>query len=362
MILTTYGFFRLLLSLTGAVAGFFLAEALLGRNLLSGPITQFYVSLLGFLVVYLLGSSPARKLSGGWRAMIDRLTRIPPDAVLAAVSGATIALLLTVLLNNILSQVPGFTWYWSLLIALILVTGIGTFFVLNRRVLFSGRSPLRVSDAKTLPLQGKVVDTAALIDGRIAEVLAANFLDSPLLIPRFVLRELQAIADSSDPERRKRGRRGLAVLKRLGEQSGGVTSVIDDDPADVEPVDDKLISICLTRGASLITTDYNLEQVAALQGVRVLNPNQLATAVKALYLPGDSLTVTVSKQGRETGQGLGYLADGTMIVVEDSVHLLGATLEVLVTSSLQTNVGKMLFARQRDSPAAEKPKVREANA
>jgi uncharacterized protein YacL len=344
--LTSHSTFRLLISLTGSVAGFFLARVLLDSNGLSGPNTQVYMSILGLLTFYLLGSVPARRLADAWRSMIKVLDRIPADAVLAAVTGATIALVLTVLLNNILSQVPGFTWYWSLLIALIMVLGISAFFVKNRRMFHPNqRQGLRPPSLRPAA-QDKLVDTSALIDGRIAEVLAANFLESPILVPRFVLRELQLIADSSNAERRKRGRRGLAILKRLGEQSGVVMQVIDDDAAG-EQVDDKLISLCLARGASLITTDYNLEQVAVLQGIRVLNPNQLASAVKALYLPGDRLSVGISKPGRETGQGLAYLSDGTMVVVEEAAELVGSTVEVAVTSSLQTNVGKMIFARQQ---------------
>jgi uncharacterized protein YacL len=347
--LTSESVFRLLISLAGAAAGFLVADALLASDGLSGPNTQAYMSILGLLAFYLLGGVPARKLSAAWRSLIDMLAAIPPEAVLAAVTGATIALVLTVLLNNILSQVPGFTWYWSLLIALLLVIGISAFFIRNRRLFLQGRGTLQPAAPSAATVRDKVIDTSALIDGRIAEVLAANFLDSPVLIPRFVLRELQQIADSSNAERRKRGRRGLAVLKRLNEQPGVTAHVIDDDPADAEQVDDKLISVCLARGASLITTDYNLEQVAVLQGIRVLNPNQLASAVKALYLPGDRLSVGISKPGRETGQGLAYLPDGTMVVVEEAAGLVGNTVEVAVTSSLQTNVGKMIFARQHDA-------------
>jgi uncharacterized protein YacL len=348
--LTSYGSFRLLISLAGSVAGFLLARVLLQSKGLSGPNTQFYMSILGLLIFYLLGNLPARRLARAWRTMIGALARIPADAVLAAVTGATVALVLTVLLNNILSQVPGFTWYWSLLIALIMTLGISAFFVRNRRMFVQNHAPVRQPEVRPAG-RDKLVDTSALIDGRIAEVLASNFLESPILVPRFVLKELQLIADSSNAERRRRGRRGLAVLKRLGEQQGTDVQVIDDDAPGEENVDDKLVSVCLARGASLITTDYNLEQVAVLQGIRVLNPNQLASAVKSLYLPGDTLSVGISKQGRETGQGLAYLPDGTMVVVEEAADLVGATVEVAVTSSLQTNVGKMIFARQRGAAA-----------
>lgn len=335
--------FRIIFSLTGGVLGYLLSGWLASRQALGGPNMAVYVSLLGVLSFYLLSAVPARLAARGWKRMISRLSAIAADAWLAAVAGATVALLLTVLLNSVLSQVPGFTWYWSLLIALVLVLGIGALFVGNRHILLPVR-PAASERPAAAPRRSRLLDTSAIIDGRIVDIFQANFLEGPVLIPRFVLRELQRIADDADEVRRKRGRRGLEVLSRLSAVPGLVTEIIDDDP-DERKVDDKLVSLALSLSADLVTTDYNLEQIAVVQGVRVLNPNQLAAAVKALYLPGDRLTLTVSREGREPGQGVAYLADGTMVVIEDAAGQMGNTIQAVVTSSLQTNVGRMIFAK-----------------
>jgi len=339
--------FRIIFSVIGAVLGYLLSGWLAARQVLPGPNMPVYVSLLGALSFYLLSAVPARLAARGWQRMISRLSAIAPDAWLAAVAGATVALLLTVLLNSVLSPIPGFTWYWSLLIALVLVLGIGALFVGNRHILLPVKAPGETRPA-TPPRRSRLLDTSAIIDGRIVDIFQANFLEGPVLIPRFVLRELQRIADDADEVRRKRGRRGLEVLSRLSGIPGLVTEIIDADP-DERKVDDKLVSLALRLRADLVTTDYNLEQIAVVQGVRVLNPNQLAAAVKALYLPGDRLTLTVSKEGREPGQGVAYLADGTMVVIEDAADQMGDTIEAVVTSSLQTNVGRMIFARPAEA-------------
>lgn len=340
--------FRIVISLAGGVVGYLLSHWLASRDTLSGPNLSIYMTVLGALAFYLLGGQPARWLGQGWRRMITRLSAIAADAWLAAVTGATLALLLTVLLNNVLSPIPGFTWYWSLLIALVLVLGIGALFVSNRKLFLPIRPTPNTLEPATELKRGRLLDTSAIIDGRIVDIFMANFLEGPVLIPRFVLRELQHIADDADEERRKRGRRGLEVLSRLSAIPGLTTEIIDDNPGD-KKVDDKLVSLALELKADLVTTDFNLERIAGVQGVRVLNPNQLAAAVKALYLPGDRLTLTVSKEGREPGQGVAYLADGTMVVIEGGAELMGNTLQAIVTSSLQTNVGRMIFAKRAEN-------------
>ena len=345
---------RGLLSLLGAVAGLVLAQWLADREVLSGPINLVYLALVGFLIGYLVSPPLARRWVGVWQNVSGRLKRIPPDAILAAGIGATVALLITVLLNSVLESIPGFTWYMSLLLTLVLVTASSWFFVVNRQ-LFAGQRLLEGSPSATLPNQpphreplAKVVDTSAIIDGRIVDVAEANFIDSRLLVPHFVLGELQHIADSDDPLRRKRGRRGLDMLDRLMQGRSVSAEVVNDDFADISEVDAKLVKLCLERGADLITTDFNLNRVAALQGVKVLNVNQLANAVKASYLPGELLALHIVRAGREPGQGLAYLEDGTMVVVEDSAHLVGNTVQTVVTSNLQTNMGRMIFARMQE--------------
>jgi len=338
---------RIALIAVGGALWFWFAGILANRNFLTGPNNPLYLTLLGLLLGYLAGGTVARRAEYTVQGLNRKLSRVPPEAVLAAGSGAILALLVAVLMNNVLAAVPGFTWYWSLLITITLITASSWFFVVNRHLFSFGRP----SRSATVPEQPsgeglpKIIDTSAIIDGRIVDVVEANFLDGILLIPKLVLGELQHIADSDDPLRRRRGRRGLEMLDRLVQQHGLPSQVIGDDPVGAAAVDEKLIHICKLRGADLITTDYNLNRVAALQGVRVLNINQLANAVKAMFLPGERLSLNIVKEGREPGQGLAYLEDGTMVVVEDAAGLVGRTIDTIVTSSLQTNMGRMIFAK-----------------
>ncbi len=340
---------RLVVAVLGAALGFQVALLLFDRGWLAGPNNLLYVSLLGFLTGYLVSGRLGRWAARMWLRARSRIEDISPEAVLAAGLGATVALVITVLVNSVLANVPGFTWYWSLLIAGTLVVATSWFFVVNRRRFAPLRTAAAGADAFAPSRQRGVhlIDTSAIIDGRVVDVVEANFLAGELLVPRFVLAELQNIADSDDPLRRKRGRRGLEVLDALVAASKIETSVIDDDPA-ADDVDHKLIRLCRERGVDLVTTDYNLSRIAAFEGIRVQNLNQLANAVKAVFLPGERLSLTIVKQGREPGQGLAYLEDGTMVVVEDAADRVGHTVDTVVTSSLQTNMGRMIFARPGD--------------
>jgi uncharacterized protein YacL len=326
-----------------AALGALAAARLLARGILVGPNNLLYLSVLGALVGWLASGPLAAWSERRVGALARRLGRIEPEAVLAAGTGATVALVITVLLNTVLASVPGFTWYWSLLIAALLVASSAAFFVANRHLLPFGRAGEEAGSAGAG--RPKVVDTSAIIDGRLVDVAEASFLDGRVLLPAFVLGELQSIADDADPLRRKRGRRGLEVLERLAALHDVETEVVHDDVAEAKAVDDKLVLLARRRRADLITTDYNLHQVAQLQDVRVLNLHQLANAMKAAYLPGDTLSLSVVRTGREPGQGLAYLEDGTMVVIEDAADRVGASVDAVVTSSLQTNMGRMIFAR-----------------
>jgi uncharacterized protein YacL len=344
-----YILIRGLLSLLGAGVGYLIASSLVRRGWLGEPINIIYITLAGLMGGYLLSGPVSKYLTQVYNRTIQTANKVPPQAVLAAIVGITAALIITVLLNSLLERVPGFTWYWSLLITVLLGTGFAWFFVVNRQV-FRPALPTvpREASANTTTVETsklKLIDTSAIIDGRIADIVEANFLDGTLVIPKFVLSELQNIADSSDGLRRGRGRRGLEVLDKLIQQGKIPTQVISDDVAGVLEVDEKLIRLCQQKGAALITTDYNLNRVAALQNVRVLNINQLANAVRAMFLPGERLSMHVVKEGREPGQGLAYLEDGTMVVVEDGSDYVGETIDVIVTSHLQTNMGRMIFAK-----------------
>jgi uncharacterized protein YacL len=192
-----------------------------------------------------------------------------------------------------------------------------------------------------------VVDTSAIIDGRIAEIVESGFIYGTLVIPRFVLDELQHIADSSDALRRNRGRRGLEILNRMQKEPGTPVEVVEDDVPDVTEVDAKLVALARARSKVILTNDFNLNRVAELQGVRVMNINSLANAVKPAVLPGEELRVRVIQEGKEPGQGVGFLDDGTMIVVEGGARHIDRDLDVAVTRVLQTVAGRMIFAQPR---------------
>jgi len=193
-----------------------------------------------------------------------------------------------------------------------------------------------------------VLDTSVVIDGRIADVAETHVIDQPLIVPRFVLQELQGIADSSDKLRRNRGRRGLDILNRL-QKSTGVEVQIHDaeipELAGIREVDQRLVVLARHLGGKVVTNDYNLNKIARLQGVDVINLNDLANAMKPIVLPGEGLTVKLLKRGEEPGQGVGYLDDGTMVVAEQGGYHLGETIRLTVTSVLQTSAGRMIFGR-----------------
>ena len=206
----------------------------------------------------------------------------------------------------------------------------------------TGRGGKRTSDRILL-------DTSAIIDGRIADISQTGFVTGTLVAPRFVLEELQHIADSADSMRRNRGRRGLEILQRLQKDSSVPVEISDADPTEVPEVDGKLVKLARQWRCAIITNDFNLNRVAELQGVKVLNINELAHAVKPILLPGEEMTVKIIQEGKEAGQGVGYLDDGTMIVVENGRAYLQSTIEVSVTRVLQTVAGRMIFAHPKQT-------------
>jgi uncharacterized protein YacL len=194
----------------------------------------------------------------------------------------------------------------------------------------------------------KLLDTSVIIDGRIADVCETEFLDGILIIPQFILQELQHIADSSDSLKRARGRRGLDILHRIQKMGHMEVRITDDDFPKIREVDSKLIALAKRMGAKVITNDFNLNKVAELQGVTVLNINDLSNAVKPVALPGETMRVFVLKEGKEAGQGVAYLDDGTMIVVENGRKFISKNVEVSVTSVLQTAAGRMIFTKLKE--------------
>jgi uncharacterized protein YacL len=195
----------------------------------------------------------------------------------------------------------------------------------------------------------KILDTSAIIDGRIADVVETGFLDGTLVVPEFVLRELQTVADSSDSSRRQRGRRGLDILQKMQADPSLTVQIIEDDFPQLREVDLKLIELARKMGAPIVTNDFNLSKVAQLHHVRVLNLNDLANSLKPLVLPGEKMNIVVLKEGKEYNQGVGYLDDGTMVVVDHARRMIGRAVEITVTSVLQTASGKMIFGKLEES-------------
>ena len=198
----------------------------------------------------------------------------------------------------------------------------------------------------------KILDTSVIIDGRIADISETGFVEGTLIVPKFVLEELQYVADSSDDLRRTRGRRGLDILKRLQQQNPLRVEFIDDDFPGAAGVDSKLVALALKLRAKVLTNDFNLHKVAELQGIEVLNINQLANAMKPAVLPGESLHVQILREGKSQGQGIAYLDDGTMVVIENARRFIGREVEVAVTSVLQTTAGRMIFSEIKNGGAA----------
>jgi uncharacterized protein YacL len=211
-------------------------------------------------------------------------------------------------------------------------------------------------DRPTAPAQAmKLLDTSALIDGRIADICETHFLDGPLGIPRFVLHELQHVADSSDTLKRQRGRRGLDVLDRIRKMAWLETRILEEDVPGTSAVDQKLIELARRTDSKIVTNDFNLNKVARVQGIPVLNVNELANAMKPAVLPGESMRVLILREGKESTQGIAYLDDGTMVVVDGARRFINRTIDILVTSMHQTPAGKMIFGRLEercDSPAS----------
>ncbi|MBV9100033.1 MAG: hypothetical protein JOZ46_08100 [Candidatus Dormibacteraeota bacterium] len=288
------------------------------------------------------------------------LEEAPAAQVVGATAGLLVALLVSALVAVLLAPLPwGLGVLVSLCVACVLVY-VGVRAGSRRREVltevFARRGAAHETADHLAPLDGQPVllDTSVLIDGRIVDVAAAGFMPGRLLIPSFVLEELQRVADSGDPVRRAKGRRGLDIVDELRNGSDVVCEVIDIEFPGRTEVDSQLVKLARLRSAALMTQDYNLTRLAQVEGVRVLNLNTLANAVKPIVASGETMTIAVVKEGKEPHQGVGYLEDGTMVVVENGRHHLDETLLVTVTSVLQTAAGRMIFAvyDEPDAPRA----------
>ena len=304
------------------------------------------ISLLGVLVGLIL--TPYLTIRPV-RWVRRALTRLSTQSLVAGLGGLIVGLIVAALLTFPLSLLPRPFGGILPFVAVLLFSYFGvSVFMLRQNDVFSLLRQLpRGAEAveNPNPQRSILLDTSVIIDGRIADIARTGFLSGSLLIPRFVLNELQYIADSSESLRRQRGRRGMEVLSQLQKDTTIPVRISDIDVEGVREVDDKLIVLARQLRCPILTNDYNLNRIAELQGVAVLNVNELANAVKLVFLPGESLGVTIIQEGKEAGQGVGYLDDGTMVVVEDGRTFQDKSVLVTVTKVLQTAAGRMIFGR-----------------
>ncbi len=352
--------------------GFFIIVSFVGGfELFRGPVSTLlaatdlpipvplgiWFSVLGGaifgIIFYFITPTLIDKL--GWLASWtdNKLRSIPTQDIILGVIGLVFALIIGLLLHFPLSRVPWVGPYLSLAVTLVL-SYLGVTIVLNRKEEFSfftnpflKRSLGALGKEQALP--PKILDTSVIIDGRIMDICKTGFIEGQIIVPGFVLEELRHIADSPDLLKRNRGRRGLDILNKMQKELDIDVVILNKDYEEITEVDSKLVKLAQDLGGEIVTNDFNLNKVCELQGVAVLNINELANAVKPVVLPGEEMLAQIIKDGKEAGQGVAYLDDGTMIVVEGGKRYIGDTIEVLVTSVLQTSAGRMIFAKPKSS-------------
>ena len=322
---------RVLLSLACSISSYFIVDSYYG----------FPRSLLGFIIGLLVALFVMR--------IEQAIRKVPLRNIFGGVVGMIVGLLIAFLLayglsfvSNIMEKQQVVPWIYALLTGVMGYLGL----VLGAKKIEEFN--LLGCEALKEDRDIRILDTSVIIDGRIADICDAGFIQGTLLVPRFVLEELQYIADSSDSIKRSRGRRGLDVLNRMQKSTGITIEVSDHDFPKIKAVDAKLVALAKKIDGKLVTNDFNLNKVAELQGVKILNVNQLANAMKPVVLPGEMMNVKIIKDGKEPGQGVAYLDDGTMIIVDNAQRYQGASVIVTVTSVLQTTAGRMIFSEFKE--------------
>ncbi|MCD6355746.1 MAG: TRAM domain-containing protein [Anaerolineaceae bacterium] len=352
---TTALIFRIIGLILFAFAGFYLGEVLIGiidNTIYFLPYAiggAVIMAAIGFLVMPHITLYPTLRVR-------SYLTKLSGPTLISAMVGLVIGLVIAALITIPIINLPD--PFGSILpfVAAVLFGYLGAAIGASRqgefRDIFSmlkrgSRSSRDSSGGKWKRENSILIDTSVIIDGRIVDIAKTGFLPGNLIIPRFVLNELQYIADSAENLRRQRGRRGMEVLAELQKDHAIKTTIADIDVEGVREVDEKLIMLGKQMHAPILTNDFNLNRVAELQGVNVLNINDLANAVKSILLPGERLVIRVIQEGKELGQGVGYLDDGTMVVIEDGKNYIGQEIEVAVTKVLQTAAGRMIFSKPK---------------
>lgn len=358
---------RFICTVFGGVIGYQIVDSLFHptlevSNLLSAPLTIFQNyyfygvfggALIGLIILPIIVEGLIQLVLG----MERQLQKMPLADILAGALGAIVGLIIGILFNYAFPVSTFFKVGSSLQVLINLILAyLGLTITMRKRedlASFFSRIPGSTGGSKTRKDQSakgvysKILDTSVIIDGRIADICKTGFIEGTLVIPEFVLEELRHIADSPDLLKRNRGRRGLDILNQIQKQMNINVEIVDTNFEDCDEVDSKLVKLAKVMDGKIITNDFNLNKVAELQGVSVLNINELSNAVKPIVLPGEEMEVRVIKEGKEFGQGVAYLDDGTMIVVDHGRKHIGEEIEVLVTSILQTAAGRMIFAKPK---------------
>ncbi|HHU64041.1 MAG TPA: PIN/TRAM domain-containing protein [Clostridiales bacterium] len=356
---------RVVMSLIGALIGYGIGYLILSILTYFNHIQSFNFaidvvilatcSILGGIIVFIISYRIIKTLQQFTDWVEKRLQEIPTQDIFFGVIGLTVALIIASLLMNLVRLIPVSIVSTLVSIFLYLVLGyFGINIAVRRRDELAGlfkRTSFTKDKSKSgrseSTVQPKILDTSVIIDGRIFDICKTGFVEGPLIIPSFVLEELRHIADSSDTLKRNRGRRGLDILNKIQKELDIEVQILEKNFPDSMDVDTRLLKLGEFVNGKVITNDYNLNKVAEFRGVEVLNINELANAVKPVVLPGEEMVVQVIRDGKESGQGVAYLDDGTMIVVDGGKKHVGKTIDVLVTSVLQTAAGRMIFAKPK---------------
>lgn len=342
--------FQLAAAVTGGLTAYRLSALLPLWGVAEWPGQAYLLLVLGAGASFALAGGAVELGRKAVASGETSLARIPAKDLFSGLFGLVIGLLIALLLFPVLSKANEGALLPLLMTALLGFAGwrIGRGRKEELTALFGGGASRGESGKEPGNYEEhKILDTSVIIDGRIADICKTGFIEGTLVIPEFVLEELQHIADSSDLLKRNRGRRGLDILNKIQKELDVKVLIYEGDFEEISEVDSKLVRLAKVLRGKVITNDFNLNKVCELQGVSVLNINDLANAVKPVVLPGEEIFVQVIKDGKEHGQGVAYLDDGTMIVVESGREFIGTTLEVMVTSVLQTSAGRMIFAKPK---------------
>ncbi|WP_294373251.1 PIN/TRAM domain-containing protein [uncultured Clostridium sp.] len=362
-------------SVMGLILGYIIAEALLeipqiaDLSYFSKSISRIafivVLSIISGLILYIISPAIYKGISNLIEYVEKNAQKMSITEIIYGTIGAVVALILMTFIAKPISDLHRFFGPILLVLLNILAAVIGAEILIKKKedvttLLLNIKKPIKEKKAKESlkevkdekEIKGeipKVLDTSVIIDGRIFDICETGFIEGPLIIPNFVLVELRHVSDSADALKRNRGRRGLDILNKIQKELTIETRIVDDDFPKIPEVDVKLLKLAQNMNGKVITNDYNLNKVAEFQGVPVLNINELSNAIKPIVLPGEEMVVDIVKDGKESSQGVAYLDDGTMIVVEGGKKHIGETKDVVVTSVLQTAAGRMIFAKPKEN-------------